>query len=222
MIVIKIVYLVFGLIALGILVNLIWRISSQRQALPCPSWLGWMVELENPFTRVSRARFIVDHLCLEPGMKVLDAGCGPGRVTLSLAKAVGSQGEVVALDVQEEMLARVRTKADAAGLANVEYLLAELGKAKLPLHEFDRVVMVSVLGEIPDQQDALKEIFDALKPGGVLSITEVIFDPHFQSRKSVHRLTSTVGFREKDFLGKRLAYTMHFEKPEDVRGAEKS
>lgn len=50
---VKIVYLVFGLIALGILVNLIWRISSQRQALPCPSWLGWMVELENPFTRVA-------------------------------------------------------------------------------------------------------------------------------------------------------------------------
>jgi len=65
------------LIVLGFLVNLIWRLASQRQELPCPSWLGWMVELDNPFTRVNHAQFIVDHLGLEPGMKALDAGCGP-------------------------------------------------------------------------------------------------------------------------------------------------
>lgn len=213
------VYVVLGLILVGVLVNLIWRVLSHRQALPCPSWLGWMVELENPFTRVNRAQFIVDHLELEPGMKVLDAGCGPGRLTLPLAEAVGAQGEVVALDVQDEMLARVRAKAEASGLNNVRYLQAELGQGDLSLDGLDRAVLVSVLGEIPHQTPALSEIYDALKPGGLLSITEVIFDPHFQGRKSVLRVAGAAGFREKVFLGKRLAYTMHVEKPGEDRTA---
>jgi len=41
-------------------------------------------------------------------------------------------------------------------------------------------VLVTVLGEVPDREAALREIFDALKPGGILSVTEIIFDPHFQ------------------------------------------
>ncbi len=61
-------------------------------------------------------------------------------------------------------------------------------------------MLVSVLGEIPHQVAALQELYAALKPGGILSITEVIFDPHFQSRERVGRFLETIGFREKRFL----------------------
>ena len=74
-------------------------------------------------------------------------------------------------------------------------------------------MLVTVLGEIPDRGAALKEIFEAIKPGGILSVTEVIFDPHFQSREAVLRFASEVGFREKGFFGKKLAFTLHLEKP---------
>jgi SAM-dependent methyltransferase len=84
-------YVVLGLIALGA-IGLTWRFSSRRHEIPCPSWLGWMVEMDNPFTKVNRARTIVGLLELERGMKVLDAGCGPGRLTLPLAKTTGPQG----------------------------------------------------------------------------------------------------------------------------------
>ena len=77
---------------------------------------------------------------------------------------------------------------------------------------YDRALMVTVLGEIPDQESALIEIFKTLKPGGILSVTEVIFDPHFQSRVAVQQVASKVGFRDVGFFGKKLAYTMHFEK----------
>lgn len=201
-------YIILGLVGVGILVAFIWR----RDALPCPTWLGWMVEMDNPFTKVNRARVIVGGLDLAPGMKVLDAGCGPGRLTLPLAETVRQQGEVTALDIQDGMLARVRAKVQEAGLRNVKFLHAGLGDGKLPQAYFDRAVLVTVLGEIPDQMKALKEIHRALIPGGVLSVTEVIFDPHFQRREAVLRMAGAAGFKEKNFFGGSLAYTMHLEK----------
>lgn len=171
-----------------------------------------MVELDNPFTRVNRARFIIEHLDLAPAMKVLDAGCGPGRLTLPLAEEVGPQGEVLAMDSQDGMLERVREKVQASGLQNVRYLQAGLGEGQLPLSYYDRALLVTVLGEIPDQRAALTEIYDALKPGGMLSVTEVIFDPHFQRRETVRRNAESAGFTEENFSGRRLAYTMHFKK----------
>jgi len=79
-------------------------------------------------------------------------------------------------------------------------------------NRFDRAVLVTVLGEIPDREAALREIFDALKPGGMLSVTEVIFDPHFQPRPTVARLARSVGFREQAY---RVAFTLNLEKPRD-------
>ena len=190
-----------------------WRLASRSQSLPCPVWLRWLVEIDTPFTRTNRAAFIVETLALSPGMTVLDAGCGPGRLTVPLARSVGPAGRVVALDIQPGMLARAKTKTEAAGHANVEFVAAALGAGKLHAHRFDRVVLVTVLGEIPDRAAALAELFDVLKPGGLLAIVEVIFDPHFQSRSTVTRLALSTGFRERAFFGHGFAYFMHVEKP---------
>jgi ubiquinone/menaquinone biosynthesis C-methylase UbiE len=212
----EMIRIIFWLVGFGVLFflgNLIWRLFSQSQSLPCPAWLGWMVEMENPFTKVSSSHFIVDHLDLAPGMQVLDAGCGPGRVTLPLAEAVGPGGGVIALDIQSDMLDRVRSKAHDQGLENIRFQQVELGRGDFRASGFDRAVMVSVLGEIPEPQAALQEIYAALKPGGILSVTEVIFDPHFQSRAKIQTWAETVGFKQKIFLGKSLAYTVLFEKP---------
>lgn len=206
--------IVASIVILIVVLTLVWRFISNRRSLPCPSWLSWMVEMDNPFTRANRASVIIDLLGLQPGMKVLDAGCGPGRLAIPAAKAIGSQGELTALDLQAGMLAHVQEKTRTAGLTNIRLMQAGLGEGKLEKAYYDRVMLVTVLGEIPEQEAALKEIYEALKPGGILSVTEVIFDPHFQSRKSVQRVAGNVGFREAGFFGKRLAYTMHFERTE--------
>ncbi len=203
--------IISSIVILIVVLTLVWRFISNRRSLPCPSWLSWMVEMDNPFTKTNRASVIIDLLGLQPGMKVLDAGCGPGRLSIPAAKAIGSQGELTALDLQAGMLARVQEKARTAGLSNIRLMQVELGKGKLEMAYYDRAMLVTVLGEIPEQEAALQEIYQALKPGGILSVTEVIFDPHFQSRESVQRVAGRVGFREAGFFGKRLAYTMHFE-----------
>ena len=172
-----------------------------------------MVELDNPFTKTNRAATIVERLDLWPGMVVLDVGCGPGRLTIPTATRVGSAGSVVAMDIQSGMLQRAREKARAANLTNIEFLQAGVGEGKLGRNRFDRAVLVTVLGEIPNRDAAMREIFDALKPGGILSVTEVIFDPHFQSRQTVARLARTGGFREKAFHGNAIAFTLNLEKP---------
>ncbi len=195
-----------------LILSLIWRLYSRRHSLPCPSWLAWMVERDNPFTDVNRAATIIEHLQLQPGMKVLDAGCGPGRLTIPLARAVGAFGHVVALDIQEAMLVKVKAKATAQHLTNITFVHAGIGHGTLAHTSFDRVVLVTVLGEIPDQKAALQEIFTALKPGGIVSVTEIIFDPHFQRQKTVLALAQLVGFTKKDLFGSWYAYTMHLTK----------
>jgi ubiquinone/menaquinone biosynthesis C-methylase UbiE len=145
-------------------------------------------------------------------MKVLDLGCGPGRLTLPIARQVGPTGRVTAFDLQEEMLRRVRAKADREKLDNIEFVQGAVGEEKLGKEEYDRVLLVTVLGEIPDQPAALQEIFACLKPGGLLSITEVILDPHFQALGKVRKVARAAGFQEAEFFGSRISYTINFEK----------
>jgi ubiquinone/menaquinone biosynthesis C-methylase UbiE len=205
-------YLAVG-VALAALVAVVWRVASRRHSLPCPMWLRWMVELDNPFTKTNRAHVIIEHLRVAPGMYVLDVGCGPGRLTIPLARAVGENGCVVAIDVQAGMLKRAREKAEGEKLTNIRFVHAAIGQGTLERDRADRAVLVTVLGEIPDREAALTEIFAGLKPGGILSITEVVFDPHFQRQATVRQLATAVGFRHKALFGNRLAYTMHLEKP---------
>lgn len=205
-------YVLLGVLGVVVLAAVVYGLVSRRQSLPCPVWLGWLVEMDNPLARTNRAAAIVAHSALGSGMTVLDAGCGPGRVTIPAARAVGTTGCVVALDLQPGMLERVREKAGAAGLESIEYVQAGLGEGRLDSGRFDRVLLVTVLGEIPDPAAALAEIYEALKPGGLLSVTELVFDPHFQRRGAVTRLAMDAGFREQAFYGNRFAYTLVLEK----------
>lgn len=190
-----------------------WRLISRRHTAPCPSWLRWMVELDNPFTKTNRAAVILEHLRVTPGMTVLDVGCGPGRLTIPLAQAVGTHGHVTALDIQEGMLQRAREKAHAHQLQNIDFRQIGIGQGTLEQNHYDRALLVTVLGEIPDRESAFRELANTLKPGGILSVTEVIFDPHFQPSQTVRTLASTVGLHEVGFFGHQLAYTIHLQKP---------
>src|SRR3972149_8887623 len=146
------IYIIFGSIILLAMISIIWRFFSSRRSLPCPVWLSWLVELDNPFAKSNRANIIISNLDLELGMKVLDAGCGPGRLTIPIAQKIGPQGEVVAMDIQSGMLQRVREKAKAANINNIRFLNAGLGEGKLEHSQYDCALLVTVLGEIPEQE----------------------------------------------------------------------
>jgi len=203
---------VFGLLVAGLLVTIGWRLLSRRWELPCPAAFIWMLEgrlmdsVAGPEAIITRAR-------IGAGMRVLDAGCGPGRLSIPIARQVGAGGEVVALDVQQAMLERLKQRVRAAGVQNIRTVHGALGEGALHETGFDRAVMVTVLGEIPNRSAALGEVFQALKPGGMLSITEILPDPHYQSRKSVRELAERTGFRVEQVAGSWRWYTMNLTRP---------
>jgi ubiquinone/menaquinone biosynthesis C-methylase UbiE len=151
---------------------------------------------------------------ISPGMNVLDAGCGHGRVSLPMAKYVAPAGKVTAMDVQAKMLTRLKQRMNKAEVCNLEVIHAGLGDGVLPIAAFDRAIMVTVLGEIPDQSRALMEVFRALKPNGILSITEVLPDPHYQRKKEVWRLGEDLGFIVTEVYAGRRSYTLNLIKSE--------
>jgi 2-polyprenyl-3-methyl-5-hydroxy-6-metoxy-1,4-benzoquinol methylase len=200
----------FGVVLIGLVGALIWRFGARRLSLPCPSWLSWL--LENPFDHGAGVSAAIRQLELLPGMRVLDAGCGPGRLTIPIARQVGPDGEVTALDIQPAMLQRARRRASAANLNNIQFLQAGLGEGKIERGRYDRALLVWVLGEIPDRQAALRELFHALRPEGILFVAEVLFDPHYQDRKTILRLAGSVGFHERARSGNRFAFTLSLGK----------
>ena len=201
-----------ALIAVFVAAQLCWRYASRRRTLPCPVWLSWL--LTNPLSPGDGdSTALLDGLGLKPGMRLLDVGCGPGRVSIPAARRVGPDGQVVALDVQAAMLEKLQRRAATGGVANIRTVLGPVEAAGLEADSCDRAVLVWVLGEIPDQAAALRRVFAALKPGGLLAIAETLRDPHYQRVATVLRLADSVGFRRGEYHKGWLSYTLHFVKP---------
>ncbi len=207
-----------GLIAVAVFivafvaVSLYWRHASRQRNVPCPTWLAWSLETDWKGRPIGRGR-AVQQLELQPGMRVADVGCGPGRLTLPIADAVGLDGEVVALDLQQGMLDKMKRRVAAAGLSNVRDVLGGAGDGLLPKSYFDRVILSTVLGEIPDRERALREIHDALKPGGFLLVVEVIGDPHYQFVKKVRQLALASGLEPREMQGGWFGYSIRLYRP---------
>src|SRR3990172_4513440 len=105
-----------GFIILVIAAWIIARLTARIQPRPCPP--SFIFVLDNPFT-AGYHRSILTRLDLSPGLVVLDAGCGPGLLTIPVAKTVGPQGKVFAVDVQEAMLENAKQAAKQADLNNI-------------------------------------------------------------------------------------------------------
>jgi len=154
----------------------------------CPWWLAY--SFDNPLRRRLHPPEQLFAGLVKPGDTAVDVGCGMGHFTLGLARMVGPQGRVVAVDLQEMMLARVRRRAEKAGLLD-RIRLHCAGKASLELRlEADFVVASWMVHEVPDRAAFLREIAAVMKPGARFFVAEP------RGHVSAEELESTVALAE--------------------------
>lgn len=200
-----------GLVSAGMAVACIaWRYLCKFYNIPWPYWLAWW--LENPYMKVVCHPDRIAGLSeIDSGMKVCDLGCGAGRVTSFLAQRAYPEA-VIAVDFQRGMLRLLKKKLMRGGVSNVVVRELDISQSRLP-DKMDRFVITTVLGEIPDFPSVLARVFEALVPGGRVSITEVIPDPCYISSKTLRRVCESLGYRYVNVHHNWLAYTMNLEKP---------
>lgn len=113
---------------------------------------------------------------LSPGEMVLDLGCGNGIDTILAAQAVAPGGTAIGLDTLPEMLERAAANAAGVGIANAEWLRGELEKIPLPDASVDVAISNGVVNLVPRKGRALAEIHRVLRPGGRISLADVVLD----------------------------------------------
>lgn len=171
--------------------------------------------LLNPLRNlVLSPKSLVKRLDLEPEFRVLELGPGPGYFSPEVARSL-SEGRLVLVDVQEEMLEMARERLDGKGFANVEYYRADAVSLPLEGESFDVVFLVAVLGEVPERSSCLREIRRVLRSEGILSITEMkLGDPDFIPMPELLESAKSAGFRQnRQYVG-RFSYTVGFKRDE--------
>jgi ubiquinone/menaquinone biosynthesis C-methylase UbiE len=141
----------------------------------CPYSQRFWVEAPHPFITRDRLREILQP---RPGEHLLEVGPGTGYYSLPVAGWLTPGGSLDVLDVQQEMLDHTVRRASEAGIENIAGTLADARELPFEDDSFDGAYLVTVLGEIPDQDAALRELRRVVRPGGRIVVGELFGDPH--------------------------------------------
>lgn len=183
-----------------------WRRAIQRGGFP--HQLSWVLEL--PWRRlVLSPSMLLWRLPLRPDSHVLELGPGPGYYSVDVARRIRA-GHLELIDMQPEMLEKCAVKFVSAGLTNVGYTVGDCVALPFAAARFDLAYMVTVFGEVHDQDACLRGVRRILKPDGVLSVSEHLPDPDFTTLGSLRRRAERLGFVLERRYGTRLAYTANF------------
>jgi len=134
---------------------------------------------------------------VRPGDTVLDIGCGPGLFTRAIARKVGDNGLVIAVDVQDSMLEILKEKAQKEGLIS-RIRLHKAGPQSLGLEEPERFTVAFafyVVHEVPDAARLMQEVFALLAPSGTFLIVEPKFVVSAAEFEKTLAMAASAGFR---------------------------
>jgi SAM-dependent methyltransferase len=194
---------------LGALATVAAAVWWRRNPSACPYNQRFWVQAPHPI--ITRSR-LLEALGLAPDERVLEVGPGTGYYTFDMAAALPA-GQVDVFDIQTEMLDHVMREAERRGVTNVKPTLGDAQSLPFDDDAFDAAVLVTVLGEIPDQEQALREIARVLRPGGRLVVGELFGDPHMVTSGKLRDRAGGAGLGFERRLGNPLAFFERFETP---------
>lgn len=131
---------------------------------------------------------VLDVMALRPDAVVADVGAGTGFFTVRLARRV-PRGQVVAVDIDADMLRTVRTRADSLGLGNVRVVAGSEQDPGLPPASIDAALIVDSYHEFTYPAEMLSGLYQALRPGGRLFLVEYRGEDDTLPVSALHRMT---------------------------------
>ena len=180
-----------------------WR----RNPSACPYNQRFWVEAPHPLITRPRLR---EALAPQPGEQLLEVGPGTGYYALEVAERIAPGGRLDVFDLQQQMLDHTLRRARERGIENV---VPTQGDARALSYEddaFDAAYLVTVLGEIPDQEAALRELARVVRAGGRVVVGELFGDPHWVSPAKLRARAERAGLRFERRLGSPLGYFARF------------
>ena len=139
--------------------------------------------------REEDCRLLLEALQIQPGQTICDLGCGNGFYTLELARRVGPEGTVYAVDIQPQMLRLLVTRARQEKLFNIKPVLGTFIDPRLPKGEVDLVFCVDVYHEFSHPEKMLKRIRESLSDGGQIVLAEFRGEDVTVPIKPLHKMT---------------------------------
>jgi ubiquinone/menaquinone biosynthesis C-methylase UbiE len=142
--------------------------------------------------REEKPEVVLQAMALREGMKVAEIGAGTGYFSRRIAKQIGPQGKVYAVDIQPGMLDLLRQYAAKEGITNIETVVSAESDPKLPPRGVDRILLVDVYHEFQRPRPMLEKISQALAPGGRVILVEYrAEDDSAKHINAAHRMSVT-------------------------------
>ena len=150
----------------------------------CPWWFAYT--FDNPLRPIFHNPEKILSPYVREGMNVADIGCGLGYFSLGLARIVKKSGKVLAVDIQQQMLERLRKRADKSGLSEIIHPHLCQDDTINILEPLDFALAFWMIHEAPTPDTLFSQLYKSLKPSGTLMITEPLF--HVSQKEFQHEL----------------------------------
>jgi len=153
---------------------------------------------------------VIEALGIAPGSNIVDLGAGTGYFTWRLARRVGADGRIIAVDVQQGMLDRLRRNLEDRGVSNVKMVLGEPDDPQIPPNYADLVLLVDVYHELAQPEAIMEHVRRGLKPGGRVVVIEYRKEDQSIPLPPVRKMTVAEVRSELEPLGFRFVEAMDF------------
>lgn len=194
-----------------LVVGTIIRFALRERKNPAPHPYEQRLVLKLPRLSITQSR-LRETLNPASGERILEVGPGTGRYSLSVAQWLHPDGQLHIFDIQQRMLDHTVQRARNQGITNISTTRGDAEDLPYPDDSFDAVYLVGTLGEIPNQDQALREFHRVLQPNGRLVVGEALPDPDMVRFGTLRHRSESSGFEFEQQVGGRFGYFAKFQK----------